>query len=510
MYNILYSCKTRCSSSIWLIYLCFLSCLFPGLSAQTVAPNTGSGQDDVLMAGAAKAIITPPQGSIMGNSYGTDICKGIHDDLHARALVFEKSGVKASFIALDLVSIPHVVVMETRKLINQHTGIPVNNIIMTATHAHAGPQMNPLFWKTVGGVPMQKSREYLKDLPGMITGSVVAADSRLRPVTVSAGNVKESSINFNRRFLMKDGSFRMNPGRLNPNAVRSAGPVDPDVSVVYIESTDLKPVALLVNFALHPAIVTGNRISADFPAVVSDLLAKVMGEEMITVYTNGTSGNINHVDVNWREQPDGFSESARIGTIIAADVLKALSTLQRIDVNDLRVNSRVVELPVPSVKTGDIEWARNVINRYGKPDAPSFNDVVKAWRLIDLEVLKGGEEARHMATTTVPLKDDGSALISEVQVIKLGNELALVGFPGDAFVELGLAIKQNSPFPFTIVCEQSGNGSISYVPNRKAIQEGGYEGESARFLPGGGELLVDAALLILIEMFPYRGAPAVN
>ena len=363
MKNILYSGKLRYSSGICLICLCMLlSCIAISL-AQAGSPHPGSYQDDVLRAGAAKTIISPPQGSIMGNSYGTDICKGIHDDLHARALVFEKSGVKAAFIALDLVSIPHVVVVETRKLINQHTGIPVNNIIMTATHAHAGPQMNPLFWKAVGGVPMQKSREYLKDLPELIAASVVKAVSRLKPVTVSAGTVKESSINFNRRFLMKDGSFRMNPGRLNPNVVRSAGPVDQDVSVVYLESTDLKPVALLVNFALHPAIVTGDRISADFPAVVSDLLAKVMGEEMITVYTNGTSGNINHVDVNWRKQPDGFSESARIGTIIAADVLKALSTLHRIDVNDLRVNSRVVELPVPSVKAGDIEWARNVINR---------------------------------------------------------------------------------------------------------------------------------------------------
>ncbi len=278
---------------------------------------------------------------------------------------------------------------------------------------------------------------------------------------------------------MKDGSFRMNPGRLNPNVVRSAGPVDPDVSVVYIESTDLKPVALLVNFALHPAIVTGNRISADFPAVVSDLLAKVMGEEMITVYTNGTSGNINHVDVNWRKQPDGFSESVRIGTIIAADVLKALSSLQRIDVNDLRVTSRVVELPVPPVKTGEIEWARNVINRYGKPDAPSFNDVVKAWRLIDLEVLKGGEEARHMATTTVPLKDDGSALLSEVQVIKLGNELALVGFPGDALVELGLAIKQNSPslLPLSVNNRATAQSLCPNGSHRKWLRR-----ERARFL----------------------------
>jgi hypothetical protein len=60
-------------------------------------------------------------------------------------------------------------------------------------------------------------------------------------------------------------------------------------------------------------------------------------------------------------------------------------------------------------------------------------------------------------------------------VLTLGDELALVGFPGDAFDELGLNIKLNSPFPFTIVNEQSGNGTLSYVPNRKAFPEGAYE-----------------------------------
>jgi hypothetical protein len=53
------------------------------------------------------------------------------------------------------------------------------------------------------------------------------------------------------------------------------------------------------------------------------------------------------------------------------------------------------------------------------------------------------------------------------------------------------------------VNEQSGNGSISYVPNRKAFSEGGYEVISARFTPGGGEILVDAVIRNLIELFPY-------
>jgi len=440
----------------------------------------------------------------MGNSYGITICEEVHDDLYAKTLVFDYMGVKAVFIALDMISIPHMIMMETRKLITQRTGIPVTNIIMTATHTHAGPQMNPLFLNVVGGIPKQKSEEYIRNLPEMITRSVLIAEERLQSARVSVGTIKETTISFNRRFLMKDGSFRMNPGRLNPDIVRSVGPVDPDVSVVYFESQDSKPLAIMVNFALHPAIVGGSKISADFPGTLSELLVKVKGEEVVTVFTNGTSGNINHIDVIRQDQLEGYKESIRIGTILAANVMKVFSSLHPIEISSLQVRTEAVELPVPVVQPNEYEWAKNVMKQYGRSKSLPFIDVVRAWRIIDLFELKGGENIRHESTTTVPLVNGGDALKSEVQVIVLGNELALVGFPGDAFVELGLTIKQNSPFPFTIVNEQSGNGTISYVPNRKAILEGGYEGESARFAPGGGEILVDAVIRILIDLFPYQ------
>jgi hypothetical protein len=144
-----------------------------------------------------------------------------------------------------------------------------------------------------------------------------------------------------------------------------------------------------------------------------------------------------------------------------------------------------VDLPVASVSEREVAQARETMSRYGKQNGPSFDDVVRAWRILDLAELK-----------SKPLE-------TEVQAITFGDELAYVGFPGDAFVETGLSIKTNSPFPLTIVSEQSGNGAISYVPNRRAFPEGGYEVNSARFLPGGAELLIDAAGRLLTDLFPY-------
>ena len=87
----------------------------------------------------------------------------------------------------------------------------------------------------------------------------------------------------------------------------------------------------------------------------------------------------------------------------------------------------------------------------------------------------------------------------EVQVVALGNEVAWVSLPGEIFTELGLAIKQDSPFPLTIIAELA-NGSIGYIPSRRAYAQGNYEVVSARCAEGSGERLVDAAVKLLREL----------
>ena len=468
-----------------------------GLLSASLSFQTGE-----FKLGAAKTGMTPPRGSIIGDSYGIRVSEGVHDELYIKTLVFEQAGQRVAFITLDVISLQHLLVMTSRALIHKQTGIAVNNIILNATHLHAGPQMNPLFWDVVGGSAKLKSQEFAHKLPELILESVKSAISKIQPVHVSIGNVQETSISFNRRFLMKDGTFKTNPGKLNPNIVRPAGPIDPSLSMVYFESLDKKPVAILVNFALHVAVVGGNNFSSDFPGVMSDLIGKVKGEEVVTVFTNGTSGNINHVDVSNSNQLSGFDESQRIGTILADRVLNALNSLRPISITSLKATIQAVNLPVfKVVEKLEMIWAKDVISKFGNPKGSGFADVVSAWRILDLVKYQGGLDTRHNSTTTVPLTVDGSALESEVSVIAFGDQMALVGFPGDAFVELGLGIKLNSPFPFTIVSEQSGNGTLSYIPNKKAFPEGQYEVNSARYRSGGGESLVDAALETLISIF---------
>ncbi len=83
-----------------------------------------------------------------------------------------------------------------------------------------------------------------------------------------------------------------------------------------------------------------------------------------------------------------------------------------------------------------------------------------------------------------------------MQVVALGDQVAWVSLPGEIFVELGLAIKQDSPFKHTIVAELA-NGSIGYIPARRSYAQGNYEVVSARCAEGSGERLVDAAVGLL-------------
>lgn len=437
-----------------------------------------------LRVGRGKVVITPPLGSVIGNSYGVNIATGVTSDLHAKAVVFELNGVKAALVACDMISLHPPIVRQTREQIAARTGVSPERVILAATHCHAGPQTHPLFYTLRGAEAQQISERYVAQLPGRIAESVRLAEADLQPAKIFVGRAREETISFNRRFLLRDGTVKMNPGRQNAAIIRPMGPIDPEVGVVYLESAEGAPLVTIVNFALHVAVTGGNRVSADYPHTLAEVLARVKGDSMLTVFINGMSGNINHTDVSRLNRLSGEPEAARIGSILAAAVLKTYPHLKPIAATTLQAVSRPVQVPTaPAPSAAEVQRARAILRGHGK-GAP-FPEVIRAWRAIDL--------AEYSRDGFWP---------SEVQVIAFGTELALVGYPGDSFVELGLAMKQNSPFRFTFISEQSGNGSISYIPNEKAFPEGSYEVDSARIAPGGGEVLATAAIRLLTELFP--------
>jgi hypothetical protein len=449
-----------------------------------LAANCGFA--DELRVGVAAVNITPPAGIGMAGYYFERGAQGTNDNLFAKTIVLEQDGERVALVALDLISTTRWMVESARQEIERTTKLRSDHVMISATHAHTGPVLAKRgVRESDQGGEAQASQHYSATLPKLIAESVRLAVSRLEPAIAFAGVGREEQLSFNRRYFMKDGTVRWNPGKLNTNIVRAAGPIDPEVGVVLFEGprgkTSAVPLATYVNFAMHPDTVGGQNFSADYPGALSALLAGYKGTNMLTLFANGTCGNINHVDVNWADTQKGPHEAHRIATILAAGVLKTYKRLQAVKPGPLRVRSEIVKLPLPELTPGDIERARATVKRYSMKDNSGFMEKVQAYKVLDV------------------MAREGKPHEVEVQVIALGDELAWVSLPGEIFVELGLAIKKASPFKYTMIAELA-NGAIGYIPNKPAYAQGAYEVVSARCAEGSGEMLAETAVRLLEQL----------
>jgi hypothetical protein len=431
-----------------------------------------------LKVGAAAVVITPPEGTPLAGYYSMRGAKRVLDDIYAKAIVLEVGDAKAALVACDLISLPRHVVTEARRQIEKATGIPGAHVMISATHTHTGPViLRESAIDDLTGATSDLGRRYTEKLPELIAKSVADANKKLAPARASAALGKEEGISFNRRFHMKDGTVSWNPAKRHPDIVKPAGPIDPDVGVVYFDSPKNAPIATYVNFALHPDTVGGDGVSADYPGVLSKLLGDYRGPEMLTVFANGCCGDINHRDIQWLDTQKGPREAHRIGTLLTAAVLRTTRDLKPMSTDALRVKSEIVKLPLAPYSNDDAREAQATVKQVNDPKT-KFLDKVKAFKVLDV----AGRTGKPWEV--------------EVQVITLGDELAWVSLPGEIFVELGLAIKKSSPYKHTMIAELA-NGSIGYIPDEGAYPQGNYEVISARCAKGSGEMLVKTALRLL-------------
>ncbi len=434
-----------------------------------------------LLAGAAQVVVTPPIGTPMAGYYHPRASTGVHDDLYAKALVLRQGKASIALVVCDVIHIPAPVAAEARRLIRERSGIPASHVMISATHAHTGPVIPGGSARLdFGGKEGERARAYAAALPGKIADAVEKAAQAMVAANVKSASGREETLTFNRRFHMTDGSVGWNPGKMNPKIIKPAGPIDPDVGVISIETKGGEALATVVNYALHLDTVGGLEISADYPYTLAKTVAAA--RPGMTMFSIGCAGNLNHIDVKTARPQKGHEEAARIGSTLGTEVVRTLPRLEGGDAH-LGTASMVVRLALAAHDPNAVEWAKRTAATYGQPKPAPFLELVKAYRILDVEAL------------------GGRPLEAEVQVIRLNRDTALVALPGEIFTELGLAIKRGSPFKRTIVVELA-NGSLGYVPDRKGFGEGNYEAVSARCAAGSGEKLVDAAIELLRKLAP--------
>jgi neutral ceramidase len=439
-----------------------------------------------LGVGIAVVDITPPIPYRMSGYFAERLSTATKDPLYAKAVVFRQGDESAALVFCDLVGLPAAVTDRARKLAADATGIPADHIAVAATHTHTGPMYfdalrNHFHERSVarhGSDPYEKF-DYPTELVAKIVAAVVEANSKLQPAELESGYADETRLSFNRRYHMKDGTVRFNPGELNPDIIRPAGPIDPQVGIItFTPPGTAKPAAAIVSFALHLDTIGGTEYSADYPKHCEDRLREAFGPDFTLLFGTGTCGDINHIDVTTRDR----RKAPGIGKMLAESVTAGVSRLKpaSADMRTLAVRTAKINAPLQSFSPSEIAEATKNMDLIGTRELP-FLEQVRAYKIVNRELKKG---------PTLPL---------EVQAFRLNDDTAIVTLPGEIFVDLGLAIKKASPFKTTLVIELT-NSSIGYVPTKRAFAEGSYETVNSQIQPGVGEQLVDTATRLLKEL----------
>lgn len=453
-----------------------------------------------LKGGMAQMNITPPVGGRLAGHFYEIFSTGIHDSLWAKAMILQQGNEKFAFVFCDLIGLTEKISTTARNLASIKTGIPVKNILIAAAHSHTGPlfygfQHTYFHSKAIAndGIDQHERIDYPNFLIHQIEASIVKANGQLKSIEIEAGVGKQKNVSFNRRYYMKDGTVLFNPGPLNSEIVGPAGPVDPVVGILLIRNTKSKKYeGGLTVFAMHADCIGGTEISADYPYYIEQTLKRKLGNKFIPAFSLGPSGDINDINVKKDQPIYSDSNTKKIGETIGETVLKTIPKLKVIIKPSLAMLSSKIYLPLQVPTRQQIDSARELINNLYKVSQTGM--YLKNAGGESGDFLKRVEMSKYLA-----LESQKPSVEVEVQVFRIDQETAIVGLPGEIFVELGFAIKKRSPFKNTIIMTVC-NDKTSYVPTKKAFKEGSYEVTNSIIKPGGGEMLVKTAVKLLNEM----------
>jgi len=423
----------------------------------------------VFRAGAATSNVTPPLGSSINGGFQDGKATHIHDELHARCLALDDGTTKLVLVVVDNCVIGRGVFDEAKRQMHEATGLPMENMTMSATHSHSCGTL-----QAVG--QSEPDPAYQKFVAQRIADGVRRALNNLAPARIGWGYGEVPQHVFNRRWKLKPGTIppnpfggtndavRTNPGVNNTNLVEPAGPTDPQVWFISVQSTNGRPIALYAAYSLHYVGGVGaGHISADYFGVFADRIQELLGADrqdppFVGMMANGTSGDINNINFRGGQpkQPP-YGQIRLVANDVAQEVARVVKSLPHHDWVPLGVAQREITLGLRLPTAAEVEKAREVMNRSKVFPRMATQEEV-------------------YARETVLLKDFPAQVSAPLQVLKVGG-LRLAAIPAETFVEVGLELKRKHPMSFSISLANAYHG---YLPTPEQHKLGGYETFRAR------------------------------
>jgi len=428
----------------------------------------------MIKAAFQKVNITPPIGTPLGGyAARKSVSQGVHDDLYAVAMVLQSGSDVLAVVTADLIGFPRDVVEKIRENVQRYADIPPTHVLIAASHTHSGPDL--LF-----GYQGFASRAYVEVMIETIVGAVYASRKKLHPVDIGVGQGWLEGLGVNRR--------------------TSTGiPIDPSVGVLRIDCNK-KPEGILINYTCHPVVLGPDNllITADYPGYALRVIERVFEGKVIPMFTNGAAGDINvghsaELSAIGETIPGRtFERAENLGMMLAGEVLRTLSKIEPNPGVSISANAKEVTLPFKSLPSLE------EVERLAKHREKTLNELIqkgapaeiiakaKIEKLYAEILLQQVNERRQKSKELNPI---------ELQAIKIGS-CALITFPGELFVEIGLKIKEKSPFQHTYIVGYA-NGYVGYLPTKQAFEEGGYETIASHFAPESEEIVIEESLALL-------------
>ena len=421
-----------------------------------------------LRAGAHAQDVTPRQFPVRVNGMFTErSADRAHDPLYARCLVLDDGATRLAIVVVDSCMMPRELLDRAKDLANQSTGIPTDRILISATHTHSAPSV-------MGCLGSRADEAYAAFLAPEIAKGIEQAVKNLAPARVGWAVAQAPEYTHTRRWIFRPDRMRtdpfgdltvranMHPGYQSPDAVGPAGPADPELAVLSVQSPDGRPVALLANYSMH--YFGSPAVSADYFGLFAGKVAGRLGADktpdgsppFVAMLSQGTSGDLYLAD--YRQPPPG--KKWEIGEYTDAIVAKAMEAYGRIEYRD-RVSLAMAESKLTlGRRTPDekrLAWARGMVAKLGDRLPKTHPEVY--------------------ATEAIFLHDEPTREL-KLQAVRVGD-LGITAIPNEVYALTGLKLKALSPLRPTFNISLA-NGSEGYIPPPEQHHLGGYNTWPAR------------------------------
>lgn len=440
----------------------------------------------MLKAGFARVDITPPLGVTLAGYFEERIADGVLDPLLATAVAFDDGEKKAVVISLDLVGLNSIFMQELRPAVAQAVGTQTDAVFIACTHTHLGPDVAPVSLDD----NKYHNYEYAQWLIKRVCDASVMASNDLAPAALSYTRGTVPDVSFIRRFRMKDGTVRTNPGYQNPDIDHVLGEADENSSLLIIKREN-KPEIGIVNFQVHPDVISGTKISADYPKFIRDTYEMLIPNSLC-MYLNGAQGDSNHIDVRLNPETDcyrGYERARYMGQKIAMSVVVNYLLAKKLDDGNIKYGKKTVTVNYNKGTPEEIPAALELARIYHEKGSEAALPDVKG--MLRTEMIAKATRIEKMQE----MPDTKDLTVTALSV----GDMVFAGFPGEPFTDMGRRVKEESPFSLTItVC--AANGYEGYYPMQSAFDEGGYEALTARYAADTAEKLVEALTQIINDM----------